>query len=99
MTFRALLASALLSLISPAHAETSAVHPTKVIIHSGGRDRFYYLYIPKSVDPSFPAPVLLLLHGSESHPATFLPMWVADADREGIILASPKSLADFRNTR
>jgi poly(3-hydroxybutyrate) depolymerase len=95
MAFRVLLSSLLLTLISPAPAETAAVPPTKVIIHSGGRERFYYLYIPKSVDPSFPAPVLLLLHGSESHPATFLPMWMADADREGIILASPKSLADY----
>jgi poly(3-hydroxybutyrate) depolymerase len=69
--------------------------PIKVVFHSGGRERFYYLYVPKSVDPSFPAPVLLLLHGSESHPATFLPTWIADADREGIILASPKSLADY----
>jgi poly(3-hydroxybutyrate) depolymerase len=77
------------------HAADSASQPVKVVFHSGGRERFYYLYIPKSVDPSFPAPVLLLLHGSESHPATFLPMWIADADREGIILASPKSLAEY----
>ncbi|MEA3179092.1 MAG: polyhydroxybutyrate depolymerase [Gammaproteobacteria bacterium] len=65
--------------------------PTEVVIHSGGRERYYYLYVPKSIDPSLPAPVVLLLHGSYTHPAAFLPYWMADADREGIILAAPKS--------
>jgi poly(3-hydroxybutyrate) depolymerase len=94
----ACVAFALLTFGCPVSATVqtdSIAQPTKELIHSGGRERLYYLYVPKSVDPSFPAPVLLLLHGSYSHPATFLPMWIADADREGIILAAPKSSDEY----
>jgi poly(3-hydroxybutyrate) depolymerase len=95
----ALVAAFLLTLFCPpnATAEPPKVteQPTRVVMHSGGRERIYYLYVPKSVDPTFPAPVMLLLHGSYSDPSGFLLYWAADADREGIILAAPKSTDEY----
>lgn len=72
-----------------------ADRPLRISIRSAQRLRDYYLFIPGSIAPDMPAPVLLLLHGSYSTPLDVLPQWTEVAERAGIILAAPKSFADY----
>ena len=76
-------------------AREAAERPSKMTVRSGHRLRDYYLFVPASLAPDTPAPLLLLLHGSYSTPLDMLPQWVDVAQREGIILVAPKSFADY----
>jgi poly(3-hydroxybutyrate) depolymerase len=67
---------------------------TKEALTSGGRQRAYYLYVPKSVAASRKAaPLLITLHGSGRDGRILVEHWQAFADSEGLILAGPDSLA------
>ena len=70
-------------------------HPSRISIRSGHRLRDYYVFVPGSIAPDTPAPVLLLLHGSYQSPLDVLPQWTEVAERAGLILAAPKSFADY----
>jgi predicted esterase len=70
-------------------------HPMRISIRSGHRLRDYYVFVPGSITPDIPAPVLLLLHGSYQNPLDVLPQWTEIAERAGVILAAPKSFADY----
>jgi predicted esterase len=70
-------------------------HPSRISIRSGHRLRDYYVFVPGSIAPDTPAPVLLLLHGSYQSPLDLLPQWTEVAERAGLILAAPKSFADY----
>jgi dienelactone hydrolase len=70
-------------------------HPTRISIRSGHRLRDYYVFVPGSIAPDTPAPVLLLLHGSYQSPLDVLRQWTEVAERAGVILAAPKSFADY----
>ena len=70
-------------------------HPNRISIRSGHRLRDYYVFVPGSIAPDTPAPVLLLLHGSYQSPLDVLPQWTEVAERAGVILAAPKSFADY----
>jgi len=72
-----------------------AEQPTRMSIRSGHRWRDYFLFVPASIASDTPAPVLLLLHGSYSTPFDVLPQWTDVARRVGVILAAPKSIADY----
>ena len=72
-------------------AQQVADRPTRMSIRSGHRWRDYFLFVPGSIAPDTPAPVLLLLHGSYSTPFDVLSQWTDVAQRTGIILAAPKS--------
>lgn len=80
----------------PQHSRSDrADRPLRISIRSAQRLRDYYLFIPGSIAPDMPAPVLLLLHGSYSTPLDVLPQWTEVAERAGIILVAPKSFADY----
>lgn len=49
------------------------------------------VYIPRNYDPSRPAPVVLLLHGSGDRGRTMISAFADLADREGVILVAPDS--------
>lgn len=72
-----------------------AERPTRISIRSGHRWRDYFLFVPGSIAPDTPAPVLLLLHGSYSTPFDVLPQWTDVAQQAGVILAAPKSIAVY----
>ena len=80
----------------PQHSRSDrADRPLRISIRSARRLRDYYLFIPGSIAPDMPAPVLLLLHGSYSTPLDVLPQWTEVAEHAGIILVAPKSFADY----
>ena len=80
---------------NPRTAQIRANRPVRISIHSAHRLRDYYLFVPGSIAPDMPVPVLLLLHGSYSTPLDVLPQWTEVAERAGIILVAPKSFADY----
>ena len=88
----ALLVTSLFAVSSQAAHETV---PGNVTFRSGGHQRYYCLIVPTSLSDQVPAPILLLLHGSYSSPLDMIPAWTNLAEREGLILAAPKSLAEY----
>src|SRR5215216_3224085 len=60
---------------------------TKQLITSGGKTRAYYLYVPSTVNA--PAPLIIMLHGSNRTGVTLVEKWKEYAKKEGIILAGP----------
>ncbi|HYM59672.1 MAG TPA: phospholipase [Thermoanaerobaculia bacterium] len=56
-------------------------------------ERDAWLYVPQSVDPSKPAPFVLLLHPAGGDASRFLERFRAAADVQGVILLSPASRA------
>lgn len=74
----------LLLLSSPAFAKDDI---TKELITSGGKTRAYYLYVPSTVKE--PAPLIVMLHGSNRTGVTLVEKWKDYAKKEGIIIAGP----------
>ena len=60
---------------------------TKELITSGGKARAYYLYAPPTVKA--PAPLIIMLHGSNRTGVTLVEKWKDFAKKEGIIIAGP----------
>jgi poly(3-hydroxybutyrate) depolymerase len=60
---------------------------TKELITSNGKTRAYYLYVPSTVKA--PAPLIIMLHGSNRTGVTLVEKWKEYAKKEGIILAGP----------
>src|ERR1044071_4155964 len=60
---------------------------TKELISSGGKTRAYYLYVPSTVKA--PAPLIIMLHGSNRTGVTLVEKWKDFAKKEGIIIAGP----------
>ena len=60
---------------------------TKELITSGGKTRAYYLYVPSTVKQ--PAPLIVMLHGSNRTGVTLVEKWKDYAKKEGIIIAGP----------
>ncbi len=56
---------------------------------SNGKTRVYYLYVPPTVKG--PAPLVIMLHGSNRTGVTLVEKWKDYAKKEGIILAGPDS--------
>ena len=68
---------------------------TKELITSNGKTRAYYLYVPSTLKPGTPAPLILMLHGSGRTGTSLVEKWKDYAKKEGIIIAGP----DSNNTR
>ncbi|HZF12328.1 MAG TPA: PHB depolymerase family esterase [Thermoanaerobaculia bacterium] len=66
---------------------------TKEILRSGGQDRAYYLFVPKSISPSATAPLIVLLHGSGRNGASLVEPWKDLARKEGFIIVGPDALS------
>jgi poly(3-hydroxybutyrate) depolymerase len=60
---------------------------TKELITSNGKTRAYYLYVPSTVKD--PAPLIVMLHGSNRTGVTLVEKWKDYAKKEGIIIAGP----------
>src|SRR5678815_1202810 len=60
---------------------------TKELITSNGRERPYYLYVPATAKG--PAPLIVMLHGSNRTGITLVEKWKDYAKKEGIIIAGP----------
>jgi len=61
----------------------------KELIASHGRTRAYYLYVPSTLKPGSPAPLIVMLHGSNRTGVTLVEKWKDLAKKEGIVLAGP----------
>lgn len=62
---------------------------TKELITSNGKTRAYYLYVPPTIKPETPAPLIVMLHGSNRTGVTLVEKWKDHAKKEGIIIAGP----------
>ncbi len=62
-------------------------------INSGDRERSYVLFVPESIDPNKPAPLLITLHGSGRDGSSLVDPWKKLAREKGIILAGPNALS------
>jgi len=62
---------------------------TKELITSNGKTRAYYLYVPSTIKAQTPAPLIVMLHGSNRTGVTLVEKWKDYAKKEGIILAGP----------
>jgi poly(3-hydroxybutyrate) depolymerase len=74
----------LLVCVSPSAAKDDI---TKELITSNGKTRAYYLYVPSTVKA--PAPLIVMLHGSNRTGVTLVEKWKDYAKKESIILAGP----------
>jgi poly(3-hydroxybutyrate) depolymerase len=76
----------LAALSAPATAKVA-----KATLASGGRDRIYYVAVPKRLDPARPVPLVILLHGSGRDGSSLAEKWAKLAEDEGFIAAGPNS--------
>jgi predicted esterase len=56
---------------------------------SEGKDRTYYIYVPASLKPTVPVPLLITLHGSGRNGLSLVEKWKDLADKEGFIVVGP----------
>jgi tetratricopeptide (TPR) repeat protein len=63
----------------------------KQTIVSEGKKRTYYIYVPRSVQPSSPVPLVVLLHGSNHVGLSLAEKWDTLAEKEGVIIVAPDS--------
>jgi predicted esterase len=77
-------------LVPPARAVTSPLTGwARLQVPATGS--YYLRYVPASLDPSQPAPVVLFLHGSGGRPELYQTFVDAAAERAGCVLVMPKS--------
>lgn len=60
---------------------------TKELIKSNGKERAYYLYVPSTIKG--PAPLIVMLHGSNRTGVTLVEKWKDYAKKENIIIVGP----------
>lgn len=78
--------------IAIVQASALAQKITRETIVSEGKKRAYYLYVPKSVTPSSPVPLIVLLHGSNHVGLSLAEKWNKLAEQEGVIIVAPDSI-------
>jgi poly(3-hydroxybutyrate) depolymerase len=71
---------------------------TKELITSNGKTRAYYLYVPSTIKPGSPAPLIVMLHGSGRIGMSLVEKWKDLAKKEGFIIAGPDA-SDIRGWR
>lgn len=79
---------------APAAGASSKI--TKEKFEYGTKQRTYYLYVPDTIKAATPAPLIVLLHGSNRNGLSLVEKWKELADKEGIILAGPDSADSAR---
>jgi len=77
--------------VALAQAGVLAQKIAKEKIVSEGKKRTYYIYVPKSAQPSSPIPLLVLLHGSNHIGLSLAEKWNRLAEKEGVIVVAPDS--------
>lgn len=73
-------------------AKTSDQKILKESLLSEGNKRTYYLFVPGNLQPSSPAPLLVLLHGSNRNGLSLVEKWKDLSAKEGIIIVGPDSI-------
>src|SRR6267143_1698695 len=71
---------------------------TKELITSNGKTRAYYLYVPSTIKPGSPAPLIVMLHGSGRVGMSLVEKWKDLAKKESFIIGGPDS-SDVRGWR
>ncbi len=87
---RLLLIPILLLLVSLSVSAKDEI--TKELITSNGKTRAYYLYVPATIKPASPAPLIVMLHGSGRVGMSLVEKWKDLAKKEGFIIVGPDSL-------
>ncbi|HMG75587.1 MAG TPA: PHB depolymerase family esterase [Pyrinomonadaceae bacterium] len=87
MKLHLLLTTTLLLLFSSSVAAKDDI--TKELIASNGKMRAYYLYVPSTIKPGSPAPLIVMLHGSGRVGMSLVEKWKDLAKKEGFIIAGP----------
>ena len=87
MKLHLLLTTTLLLLLSTSVSAKDDI--TKELIASNGRMRAYYLYVPSTIKPGSPAPLVVMLHGSGRVGMSLVEKWKDLAKKEGFIIAGP----------
>ena len=87
MKLQLLLTTTLLLLFSTSVAAKDDI--TKELITSNGKMRAYYLYVPSTIKPGSPAPLIVMLHGSGRVGMSLVEKWKDLAKKEGFIIAGP----------
>src|SRR5580765_4397938 len=64
---------------------------TKELITSQGKTRAYYLYVPSTLKPATPAPLIVMLNGSGRVGTSLVEKWKDLAKKESLIIAGPDS--------
>ena len=64
---------------------------TKELTSSNGKPRVYYLYVPSTVQPSSPVPLIVMLHASNRTGNSLVEKWKDLAKKEGFIIVGPDS--------
>jgi poly(3-hydroxybutyrate) depolymerase len=78
---------------SPTAAADKIVKETLIV---GGRERTYYLYVPATIEPGAPAPLLITLHGSGHVGSSLVEPWKNLAKKERVVVVGPDSLSRDR---
>ena len=65
---------------------------TKDSLLSEDKKHSYYLYVPATVKPEAPVPLVILLHGSNHVGLSLAEKWKGLANKEGFIIVAPDSL-------
>ncbi len=86
-----LLGILLVTLVAWLGASASSSKITKEKFEFAGKQRTYYLYVPGTIKATTPAPLILLLHGSNRNGLSLVEKWKELAGKEGIILVGPDS--------
>jgi len=68
---------------------------SKEYIEHNGKKRVYYLFVPETLDPAKPAPLLVTLHAARTNGKRMIVEWEQMARKRGIILVSPNALNDW----
>lgn len=82
-------------LLFPGTSAVAADDISKELFTSKGKTRAYYLYVPATIKAGSPAPLVVLLHGSNRVGFSLAEKWKDLAKKEGFIIVGPDSL----NTR
>lgn len=70
----------------PTRPSVPGLHPLGA---TNGRDGLFY--VPRSLPPGRPAPLLVLLHGAGGSAANWFGAWTAHAEATGMVIAAPDS--------
>lgn len=78
-----------LTLLVSALSAKAADEISREKLESEGKQRTYYLFVPSSLKPATPVPLLIVLHGSGRNGLSLVEKWKDLARDEGFIVAGP----------
>jgi predicted esterase len=78
-----------LTLLVPALSVKAVDEISKEKLESEGKQRSYYIFVPSSVKPDSPVPLLIVLHGSGRNGLSLVEKWKDLATEKGFIVAGP----------